>query len=293
MKLGIEPVVDIIFKYLFANPEHSGIALSLINSVLELSGRPQAAIITFANPYSLADFDGAKQTVVDVRAKDENDRDFQVEMQIRTEPSTLERMLDTWARIYTVQIGSGELYEAHRPVVSIWILDSCLFPGKHWLHILEVQDRPSGGNSLDSFLIVAVELPKRASLPDFDESLILKEGIDEWLYLLARGQDIEPGSPSLAGATPEIQEAVEAMEVFSKDEKARYEYEKRLEYARVERGLLKHSKQEGLDEGLAKGREQGREEAKLEDARNFKQLGVPIEVIATATGLAKDVIEGL
>jgi hypothetical protein len=173
VKLGIEPVVDIIFKYLFANPEHSGIALSLINFVLELTGRPPAASIVFANPYSLAEFNGSKQTIVDVRAKDGKNRDFLVEMQIRTEPSTFERMLDTWARVYTAQIGSGELYEEHRAVVSIWILDSRLFPGEHWLHILEVQDRPSGGNCLDSFLIVAVELPKRASLPDFNESLIL------------------------------------------------------------------------------------------------------------------------
>jgi predicted transposase/invertase (TIGR01784 family) len=188
-----------------ARPRAPSIHDSLPPREHELSGRPAAASITFANPYSLADFDGAKQTVVDVRAKDENDRDFLVEMQIRTEPSTLERMLDSWARTYIAQMGSGELYEAHHPVISIWILDSRLFPGEHWLHILEVQDRPSGGNSLDCFLIVAVELPKRASLPDFDESLILKGGIDEWLYLIARGQDIEPGSPALAGATPEIQ----------------------------------------------------------------------------------------
>jgi predicted transposase/invertase (TIGR01784 family) len=281
MRLGIEPVVDIVFKYLFANPEHSRIALSLINSVLELSGRPPAASISIANPYSLADFDGAKRTVVDVRAKDGSDRDFLVEMQIRSEPSTLERMLDTRARVYTAQIGSGDLYEEHRPVISIWILDSRLFQGERWLHILEVEDRPSGGHSLESFLIVAVELPKRASLPDFDESLMLKGGIDEWLFLLARGQNIDPGSPALKCATPEIREAVEAMEVFSKDEKARYEYEKRLEYSRVQRGLMKYERQ------------QGREEAKVEDARNLKLLGVPIEVIAKATGLSTDTIEGL
>jgi len=285
MKLGIEPVVDIVFKYLFANPEHGGIALSLINFVLELTCRPPAASITFANPFSLADFHGAKQTVVDIRAKDGSNRDFLVEMQIRTDPSTLERMLDTWARAYAAQIGSGELYEEHRPVISIWILDSRLFPGDHWLHILEVQDRPSGGRCLDSFLIVAVELPKRASLPDFDENLMLKGGIDEWLYLLARGQDIDPGSPALAGATPEIREAVAAMEVFSKDEAARYEYERQLEYVRVQRGLMKHERQQG--------REEGREETKLEDARNFKRLGVPVEVIAKATGLSMDVIEAL
>jgi predicted transposase/invertase (TIGR01784 family) len=79
------------------------------------------------------------------------------------------------------------------------------------------------------------------------------------------------------------------MAVFTKDEKARYEYEKQVEFVRVQRGLMKHERQLGLEEGVLKGRE----EANFENARNFKQLGVPVEVIAAATGLAKEMIEGL
>ena len=42
-----------------------------------------------------------------------------------------------------------------------------------------------------------------------------------------------------------------------------------------------------------KGRAEGRAEGKLEVARNLKQMGMPAEAIAQATGLTADVIEQL
>ena len=56
----------------------------------------------------------------------------------------------------------------------------------------------------------------------------------------------------------------------------------------VLRGLEK-----GREEGRVEGREEGREETRMEMALNFKRLGTPNEIIAKATGLAMDVIEGL
>lgn len=52
----------------------------------------------------------------------------------------------------------------------------------------------------------------------------------------------------------------------------------------VEQGL-----QKGLDEGLQKGRE----EERLKNARNLKQLGVPVATIAQATGLSLEEVEAL
>jgi predicted transposase/invertase (TIGR01784 family) len=54
-----------------------------------------------------------------------------------------------------------------------------------------------------------------------------------------------------------------------------------VEYLRVQRALLEHSRQEG------------REEGKLEVARGLRRLGLPVEVIAEATGLVRERIEGL
>ncbi|MBM6721262.1 hypothetical protein H6B13_16760 [Bacteroides gallinaceum] len=50
---------------------------------------------------------------------------------------------------------------------------------------------------------------------------------------------------------------------------------------------------EGREEGMREGREEGKKEGKLEDAQNFKRLGVPADIIAKATGLSAEEIAKL
>ncbi len=50
---------------------------------------------------------------------------------------------------------------------------------------------------------------------------------------------------------------------------------------------------EGRAEGEAKGKAEGRAEAKVEDARNFKALGVDIDIICKATNLSEAEVRAL
>ena len=50
---------------------------------------------------------------------------------------------------------------------------------------------------------------------------------------------------------------------------------------------------ESIKEGQQRALEKGREEEKLRTAANFKKLGVSIEIIAQATGLTIEEIEGM
>lgn len=47
------------------------------------------------------------------------------------------------------------------------------------------------------------------------------------------------------------------------------------------------------EEGRAEGRAEGQTEAKMEMAKNFKVLGVPIDIIAKATGLSAEEVAEL
>ena len=49
----------------------------------------------------------------------------------------------------------------------------------------------------------------------------------------------------------------------------------------------------GLAEGEARGRSEGSHQKALQDARNFKRLGVSVQIIAQATGLTREEIEKL
>jgi hypothetical protein len=85
---------------------------------------------------------------------------------------------------------------------------------------------------------------------------MFKSGIDRWLYLLARGEDLDPDSTRLAIVEPDIGEALEITSVFTKQDRARYTYEKRLDYQRWLKGSLKAERAEGLAEGTGPSREE-------------------------------------
>ena len=52
-------------------------------------------------------------------------------------------------------------------------------------------------------------------------------------------------------------------------------------------------RREGYNEGIEAGREQGAQQKAIEDARNFKQNGVPIELIAKCVGLSIEEVASL
>ena len=85
----------------------------------------------------------------------------------------------------------------------------------------------------------------------------------------------------------------EAYRKFMADPELMYIYEGRLK-ARLDRNsMMGEARDEGLAEGEAIGIEKGKVEGKVETARNLKLIGVAIDSIVQATGLTKEVVEGL
>ena len=60
----------------------------------------------------------------------------------------------------------------------------------------------------------------------------------------------------------------------------------------IEQGMAEGIAQ-GMAQGMAQGIEQGCRQANLQSAKNFKALGVAVDVIAQATGLSVEEIESL
>lgn len=260
MRIGIRPTVDVVFKCLFGSPEHANLTRSLINSILSLAGKAPAQEVEILNPFRLAEFSGDKEVAVDVRAKDEAGREFQVEMQVRNDGALIPRMLDNWARLYTAQIKKGEDYRRHRPVISIWILGTAFLGDREWFHAFRTVDRERDLELGEDFLLMTIELPKLPALPKRSAGVKFERAIDEWLWLLLRGETIDPESADLSSFREETREAVRIMAAFTKQEKARHTYERRLEWERTINAWKTDSRAEGLAEGRAEGRELGRAE---------------------------------
>ena len=79
------------------------------------------------------------------------------------------------------------------------------------------------------------------------------------------------------------------MEAFSKQDKARYTYDRRLEWERLQLGM----KEEARAEGVAEGKAEGLAEATRDVAKKMLALGIPAETIVAATGVPKEELSAL
>ncbi len=128
---------------------------------------------------------------------------------------------------------------------------------------------------------------------------MFRTGIDRWLALLWFGQDIDPESPRFRGLDSDIQEAANMMALFNKSKRARWAYDRRMDWiSRVKDWHIvdrAEGRAEGLAKGLADGRAEGlidgKAEGALETARRMKARGIDPVVIVECSGLTPEEVE--
>jgi predicted transposase/invertase (TIGR01784 family) len=77
---------DYIFKYVFGREETKDVLLDLVNAILEDAGWPRVRSLTLGNPAQGRSGSFFKETVLDIRAEDEHDRQFDIEIQVSSNP---------------------------------------------------------------------------------------------------------------------------------------------------------------------------------------------------------------
>ena len=119
-----------------------------------------------------------------------------------------------------------------------------------------------------------------AELARFDRELCECENdLERMLYVIKNGWRLQNQPVELRKEI--FKRLLDACEIAAFDEEKRIQYDRDMYDERRRNGEL------------ATAKRLGREEAKLEAAKKFKELGVDIETIVQATGLAVEVIEGL
>jgi len=71
------PTSDFVFRKLFGSEENKDLLISLINAVIQ----PMVPIVdVIKNPFNMASYDGAKESILDIKAVDENGVWYDIEM---------------------------------------------------------------------------------------------------------------------------------------------------------------------------------------------------------------------
>jgi predicted transposase/invertase (TIGR01784 family) len=225
---GIDPRVDIAFKKIFGTPAWSELTMSLIDAVLCPAPGGHVVQLDLLNPYSEQDSLCDKLTVLDIKARDERGRCFNVEMQMHLGRALVPRLLFYWARLYGSQLVEGDEYVVLRPTISICFVNQIMFRAREACHsVYRLLERDSQECLTEHQELHLLEIPKFHC-----ELEALREPLDFWLYFLQNGKELDADALPGPLARPDIHKAMEVLKVFSQSELERDRYENRLKAQR-------------------------------------------------------------
>ena len=287
----INPVRDIFIKFLFGSEENKDLLLSFINSVLEDADFPKIVKVYLKNPFNYKEFSVDKESILDVKAEDEEGTIFNIEVQANDLMYFKNRSLYYWARIYSGQLKNAEIYEELNPVVSINLIDGIMFnqlKNCHTCFLLTEKKNPEFVLSNHLFMHF-IEIKKIQNIP-------LKKALNQWInYFINEGR--ETNMKILLKDDPIMEKAHNVYKRFTEDEKLREMYEAREKFRRDLASQMHVSEQRGIEKGIKKGREEGRKEGKkenkIETAKAMLAEGLDTDLIIKITQLAQEVIESL
>ena len=251
----LTPKLDLVFKLLFANAPV--LLLDLINAVLASPEHLRLRSLDVKNPTILPEEDVAKKFIVlDIRAVDERNRQYDIEMQVRKYGAYPERSLYYLSKMYTGQLASGEEYQTLRPVIGIHFVDYDQFP-EHaaWQWAFELRDaRYPAVRLTEHLLLHIIELPK------FERQVQRQDwgaGLFEWLHFLNHAHKEGEDYMQAQYQHPAVKQAFRALQQLSADEEIQRRAEIRERALKDEVSLLAEARKEGREEGIFHGLLQG------------------------------------
>lgn len=281
---------DVAFRKIFGNENRKEVLISFLNAVLSLESDRKIMSVEILTPYQLPALKGGKVTIVDVKAKDQSDKNYIVEMQVAEVDGFDKRVLYYASKSYSSQIERGDLYEELNPTFFIGILDFEATKNKDYISRHKIIDIKTGENYIKDIEFNFIELPKFNKT----ESELISV-VDQWVYFIKNAEDLRiiPETVLDEGLKHAYEDAdkhnwtkkeLEAYDyVFMREQDARG----RISFA-VRKGLEK-----GMEKGMKKGMEKGLNEAQKSIAIKLISRGETIEEISNITGLTLEQVRNL
>src|SRR5450759_4509660 len=283
----INPRVDFAFKKLFGSEENKDLLISLINAIV--SEQEQVVEVELKNPYNLADYRAGKMSILDIKAKAQNGRWLNVEMQISEDYNFDKRAIYYWAKLVTEQLSEGMMFKELKKTISINILDFNFIPNTPEVHnCYKIINTATGKDDKlhDIFELHYIELKK------FKKTYHqINSALDRWSTFLNKADKLDKEHmPKELASDKNIVKAIEAVDrMFNEEE--RLVYETRMKSLADVESKIASAEEKGLEKGLEQGREEGINKASKTIALNLLSKGIDIATIAEVTGLAENVIE--
>lgn len=185
------------------------------------------------NPYNEREHGDDKLSIVDIKARDDQGRLAQIEIQLLAFPDLPARILYGWAELYRQQLQVGDDYDQLQPAYAIWLLAADLVRDDHdYLHRYRLRD-DQGRGLLDHGGIWLLELNK------FRIDRVVSEQ-QRWLKFFKDGERLDAAALPDWMQTDEMRQAMTTLQVFSDKERSYHAYQARLNFLRQQRSLQRH-----------------------------------------------------
>lgn len=294
----LDPRADLTFKRVFG--EHPDLVISLLNALLPLDDDHQVKSVEYIPIELVPDNPLKKNSIVDVRCKDEAGRQFLVEMQMIWSEEFKQRVLFNASKAYVRQLDKREDYELLRPVYSLNLVNETFEPDlEGYYHQYDVADTEHPDKVIDGIHLIFVELPKFKP-----HSFSEKKMQVLWLRYLTEMGDVQK-VPQEFLDNPEVKKAVEILEESSYTPAQLEGYDKFWDIIRTEKTYYNSAHRRGYAEGKAEGEAEGKAEGLAEGeasgalkerkriAAELKAMGLDIKKIAEVSGLTPAEIDSL
>ena len=275
---------DMAFHKIFGTAGKTEALLSFINAILKLPEDKKITFLEILNPYQLPNVQDAKSIIIDIKARDKDNKEYIIEMQVADTVAFSKRVQYYVAKNFADQIVRGESYAKLNPVIFIGILDFNYKASPNYLSKHKTVDLETYESYLNEIEYYFVELPKFNKTADE-----LTDLADEWLYFIKNAEYLKnlPATVKDVG----LQNAYTDAGFFSwtKEELAAYDYMFMIQAdikGRAEMAIIKAE-----EKGIEKGIEQGSKKNSIEIAKKLLKKGFSNEDISEVTGLSATEIE--
>jgi predicted transposase/invertase (TIGR01784 family) len=273
-----DPKNDLAFKKIFGNENKKEILISFLNSVLDFKDKKAIVDVDLDNPYQLPDIKELKETILDIKATNQNGDKFIVEMQKKDLSNFDKRSLYYTSKAYVSQIDKGEEMINLKKVYYIAILNFNMFENKNYISRHLIINQETMTQDLKDFEFSFIELKKfNVKLEDLNTT------IDKWIFFLNNASSFDL-IPKEYEDIKEFQEAFQIANKFSWNKKE-LEYYDRVLMRQMDDHDEEQTKIKKEKERLEIAVNKSIKKEKIEIAKNLLDI-LDIETIALKIGLS-------
>ena len=279
MKKYLDPKADLTFKKIFGR--HPDLLISLLNALLPLGHDEQIESVEYLPTELVPKLYECKNSIVDVLCRDIRGRQFCVEMQMEWTASFRQRVLFNASKLYVAQARKAARYSDLKPVYSLNLVNDYIdHDDPLFIHNYKIVHDRHSDNIIKGLHFTFIELPKFTP-----HTMLEKRMAVLWLRFLTEITDDTEVAPTELTENPDINKALEEVEISAFTDSELRAYDKFLDNVRTENSLIYDSMQKGVAQGVAK--------EKLDAAKRFLAMGLSVEQVAQGAELPIEEVQRL